>query len=54
LRLVLVGFGVGFSWGATTAVVGPLSVPEVVRVPVPESTADTTDNSAEVRHAKSA
>lgn len=53
LRLVLVGFGVGFSWGATTAVVGPLSVPEVVRVDVPQSTSDAATAAAGVPHAKS-
>ena len=34
LNIVLVGFGVGFSWGATTAVVGPITVPELVRLDV--------------------
>jgi 3-oxoacyl-[acyl-carrier-protein] synthase III len=54
LRLVLVGFGVGFSWGATTALVGPLCVPDLVRMPVAGSIAKAMNNSAEVRHAKSA
>lgn len=54
LRLVLVGFGVGFSWGATTAVVGPLTVPELIRVPLPMTSVDITSPSGEVPHARSA
>jgi 3-oxoacyl-[acyl-carrier-protein] synthase III len=54
LRLVLVGFGVGFSWGATTAQVGPLSVPGLLRVPVQKWSSDASNHSIEVRHAESA
>ncbi len=32
-RLLLVGFGVGWSWGAMTLSCGPMVVPEIVRVP---------------------
>lgn len=32
LRLVLAGFGVGFSWGAAAISCGPMVVPEIVRV----------------------
>ncbi len=35
MRLVLVGFGVGWSWGAMTLSCGPIVVPEVVQVPCP-------------------
>lgn len=34
-RLLLVGFGVGWSWGAMTATCGPIVVPEVVQIAFP-------------------
>lgn len=54
LKLVMVGFGVGFSWGATTATVGPITVPGLIRVDVPTSQQQRTTDSAGVPHAKSA
>jgi 3-oxoacyl-[acyl-carrier-protein] synthase-3 len=33
MRLLLVGFGVGWSWGAMSVSCGPMVVPEVVQVP---------------------
>lgn len=35
LRLLLVGFGVGWSWGAMTATCGPIAIPEIMQVTSP-------------------
>lgn len=35
MRLLLVGFGVGWSWGAMTAICGPMAIPDVVQVTAP-------------------
>lgn len=37
MRLLLVGFGVGWSWGAMTLSCGPMVVPEVIQVPCPSA-----------------
>ena len=35
LKLVLAGFGVGWSWGACTLTLGPIVLPEIIEVPEP-------------------
>ena len=37
MKLLLVGFGVGWSWGAVTITCGPIAVPEVVSVSSPSA-----------------
>ncbi len=42
LRLLLVGFGVGWSWGAVTLTCGPMIVPEIVKVSLPKHSQPTS------------
>lgn len=37
VKLLLVGFGVGWSWGAMTITCGPMVVPEIIHVPNPQA-----------------
>jgi 3-oxoacyl-[acyl-carrier-protein] synthase-3 len=35
MKLILAGFGVGWSWGAATVTCGPMVMPEIIYVPEP-------------------